>query len=1029
MKNYLKIITVAICMLLPFSSFAQDRDVKKILLLSAYHPNFVNGFEQIAGIRSVFPSDRYDLDVEFMDSKRFPNKEAQKLFEANLKYKLDNSPKYDLVIAAEDNALLFFLSHRKWFDNIPMVFLGVNDIEKGMEVVKDPLITGVFEAISDLETVSLAKRLNPELKKAYMVTDATETGIIIGDNIKKAPNVDGVDLELLSLNEYTWDEFKQKISALDKNSVIVNITAYKDKNNEIKAFEDATALLIRNADVPVYYLFSHGIGKGYIGGKVISHFGQGREAALLGAEYFKKGQIPSATKESPNEIFVDYDVAKKWNIDVNLIPKDAVIINPPKPSLFRKYIAWIISALALVLIQAGLILGLLINRKQRNKALKSAWKSEENLRITLESIGDGVIATDIDGNVTKINKIAEELTGWNREDCIGKHIYVIFNIVNLISGRKVANPVEKVIELRKVVDLEENTILISKTGNKLHITDSGAPIFNDDKEVVGAVLVFRDVTEKEALAKVARENEARMKMFFATTRDGIYSIEFERPVLITDNKAEVIENIKKEGRVLFANKQLAYLAGFMNEYEIIGHTLPEVALSKEATERQKLLLETLAKNNFSSCAIETTATSVEGIQRNINYKTTSIIEDNHIVRLWCTLEDVTELKKAEDQFHQAQKMDVIGRLAGGVAHDFNNMLAGILGHAELIEMKIDETSPIKRHVGPIINAATRAADLTNKLLAFSRKGKTISTTLDIHEIITSSLSLLERSFDKNITIETNFGAKQSKVSGDPTLLQNALMNLAINARDAMPTGGKLSFKTDNIVLSSDIEEASYNLPKGEYLEIHITDTGYGMSKATISKIFEPFFTTKPVGKGTGLGLSAVYGTIKEHKGSINVYSEVGVGTIFKIYLPIEAMDDANESLMANVDATLITGEGLILIVDDEALIRNMAKDILTSLGYKVLLAEDSDAAIDIFSKNKDEISLVLLDMVMPKKSGKELFKILRSIKSDVKVVVSSGFSRKDNIDEMIKDGAKGFIQKPYRQATLSQVIAKALGYS
>ncbi len=1009
-----------------WSSCAEAKEAKNILLLSAYHPNFYNGFKQIKGIRSVLPAEEYNLDVEFMDSKRFEDEKTQKMFADNLKNRIDRLPKYDIIIAAEDNALEFAVSHKSWFKNIPIVFLGVNDIARGKKLAESPLITGVLESISMSDTINLIKKLQPNVKSVTAISDASSTGKVLAEEFKYYANdFTNLKMSVLSLNDLSWDYFIQEIPEYGKDNAFLLLSIYQDKNKKSINFNDGVKALLKNAKSPVYYLWDNGVGLGIVGGKVISHYEQGREAALIVKHYFDTGILAPIVKDSPNKVVLDYKAIKKFGINEKNIPNNALLENK-ESSFFVKHLRWFLLGIIILMTQTGLIIALLVNRFQRDKALNTAWKSEENLRITLESIGDGVIATDVHGNITKINKVAETLTGWKRTECLGQPLKKVFCIINATTGREIESPVSKVLETGDVVDLANHTVLISKDGKKRSISDSGAPIFNDVGNIVGVVLVFRDVTEKELYEKVTKENEERMKMFFSSTRDGIYCIDFDEAVPIKDrSKDEVINKIRDSGHMLFANKRVANLIGFNSEKEIIGHTLPEVAFSDEALKRQKLLLEALADNDFTSCNVETTATSIDGVQKNINYKVTGVVDDGYLLKVWAVMEDVTELKKAEEQFHQAQKMDVIGRLAGGVAHDFNNMLAGILGHAELLDMKTDEESPLKRHVRPIIEASTRAADLTNKLLAFSRKGKTVSATLDMHETITSAMGLLERSFDKKIAIDTKFHAENSKIVGDPTLLQNALLNLALNARDAMPTGGVLSFSTSNIFITNEAEASAYSLSKGEYLEINVSDSGCGMSKEVISKIFEPFFTTKPVGKGTGLGLSAVYGTIKEHKGAINVYSEAGSGTLFKIYLPVEASKSKDTTLVAN-ENNLVSGEGLVFVIDDEEIIREMAKAILSSLGYKVLSAADADEAIRIFKKYKEEISLVILDMVMPKKSGKEIFEMLKEIKPDVNVLISSGFSKKDNIDEMIKDGARGFIQKPYRQASLSQAIAEVL---
>jgi PAS domain S-box-containing protein len=391
--------------------------------------------------------------------------------------------------------------------------------------------------------------------------------------------------------------------------------------------------------------------------------------------------------------------------------------------------------------------------------------------------------------------------------------------------------------------------------------------------------------------------------------------------------------------------------------------------------------------------------------------------------------DISEKLKVEaeqqhlkEQIHQNHKMDVLGHLAGGIAHDFNNMLAGIMASAELLKRRITEDDKNMKYVNTIINAAGRSAELTRELLAFSRKGQITFAPVSIHETIDSVIALLERTIDKNIIIETRLLAENPVVTGDAVLLQSALLNLAVNARDAMPLGGTLSFATTTVSLDANIELTHpFEITPGQFLELTLSDTGTGMTKGVIEHIFEPFYTTKSHGKGTGLGLSTVYGTIKNHHGAINIYSEPGMGTAFKVYLPTCCEDphtaDAFES---------VSGSGGILVVDDEAILRSVAQDLLEDLGYTVYVAEGGNQALEIYARKSGQIQLVLLDMIMPGLSGKETLLRLQELNPEVKVLFCSGFHHEGTNDELIQLGAQGFIRKPYLPTAMSKAIAEII---
>lgn len=379
--------------------------------------------------------------------------------------------------------------------------------------------------------------------------------------------------------------------------------------------------------------------------------------------------------------------------------------------------------------------------------------------------------------------------------------------------------------------------------------------------------------------------------------------------------------------------------------------------------------------------------------------------------------------KLVSQLNQSQKMDAIGQLAGGIAHDFNNMLGGILTAGELLARYLPDEPKAKQFHQIIIQSATRAADLTSNLLAFSRTSSKASSTMDVHNIINETITILKNTIDRRIEVETDFKAKTSLTVGDPSQLQSALLNLGINGSQAMSSGGTLRFSSRLVEIDSAFCDMSiFDLLPGNYLEIEIKDTGCGISPENLNKIFEPFFSTKEQGKGTGLGLAAVYGTIKQHAGAITVYSELDAGTSFQILLPLASVAATIESA---VQAPL-KGKGTILIVDDEEAMRITAKAILENLGYTILLAENGAEAISFFKEHQESIDLVLLDMIMPVMNGKDCFVALQQLDSTVRVVIASGFTREEDLDDMKKRGLKGFIRKPYLSGSLSQSVYESL---
>lgn len=483
-----------------------------------------------------------------------------------------------------------------------------------------------------------------------------------------------------------------------------------------------------------------------------------------------------------------------------------------------------------------------------------------------------------------------------------------------------------------------------------------------------------------------------------------------------------------EERLTFVNPAFARMLGYSQD-ELLGMNLSQLANQNEFTRYQDL---TVQRKKGKVNTYETTLTHKDGREVYFLVSASPLMEDNNVfIGTLAVIVDITDRRQAEEekvhleeQLRQIQKMEAIGQLAGGIAHDFNNMLGAISGYADMIKRKFAQDNPkLEKYVTQIFNAAQRAADLTIKLLTFAHKGKFEITVVNIHKTIQDVIYLLEHTIDKDITIMQQLNAKPSSVTGDSTQLENAILNLAVNARDAMPKGGTLTFTTGIIDLDEKyIKDHPYEIKQGTYLMLSVTDNGIGMDENTRQKIFEPFFTTKDVGKGTGLGLATVYGIAKSHGGFIEVNSESGKGSTFKIYLPA-TKEAVNQDLTGT---TTQMGSGSILIIDDEVLISDMASEILTDLGYTVATCSNGQEGVEHYRKHHNKIDLVILDIVMPKMGGYDCFRELKKINPDVRVIISSGYSINGGAKKIMDKGASGFIQKPFKISNLSEAIAGVL---
>ena len=408
--------------------------------------------------------------------------------------------------------------------------------------------------------------------------------------------------------------------------------------------------------------------------------------------------------------------------------------------------------------------------------------------------------------------------------------------------------------------------------------------------------------------------------------------------------------------------------------------------------------------------------------------------DGMVIRL----DDITELEEKEAQLRHAQKMESIGTLAGGLAHDFNNMLGAIAGSLSMLRMKIAKYNRLQPQeldyfLSLMESACIRASEMVDHLLSLGRKKSMQMTTVDLNQSIRQVMNLCENTFDKSIRLTPHYRGEEALVHGDPTQLEQVLLNLCINSAHALTImksieeeqGGLLSIDLEKIKCDTHFLHTHSEAQPGEYWKLSVMDTGVGMDKRTAAKVFDPFFTTKEKGKGTGLGLAVVYNIIKQHLGFIDLYTEEGVGTTFNIYLPISA--DRMKGAMPDNSRVSPKGSGLILVVDDEPMMREVAEAILKENGYEVLLAQDGEEGVDLFLKHQGRIRGVLLDLAMPKKSGREAFQEMKRIDPNVRVLLASGFKKDERIRFLLNSGVHSFIEKPYTYEKLTTAIAQMLG--
>ncbi|GAB2519129.1 hybrid sensor histidine kinase/response regulator [Microbulbifer agarilyticus] len=495
----------------------------------------------------------------------------------------------------------------------------------------------------------------------------------------------------------------------------------------------------------------------------------------------------------------------------------------------------------------------------------------------------------------------------------------------------------------------------------------------------------------------------------------------ERYRELVEHANSIILRWDRNGVITFFNEFAQRFFGYSEE-EIIGrHVVGTIVPENESTGRDLRPLMDHICNNPDEHRYNINENITKGGDRVWVAWTNKLLtnDNDEPIGVLSIGSDITKQRLLEEELRQAQKMQAIGELAGGIAHDFNNMVHGIAGFAEVIHQTSFDAK-ISEYANQILNTAHHAAELTDQLLTFARKGSYQINECNTHDIVRDVCAMLKRTIDRRIEIRQDLRANSPHIKGDSAQLKSALLNLGINAKDAMLCGGELVFTTNDMTVENTLSISDFQLEPGQYLRINVSDTGTGMAEEIRQRIFEPFFTTKVSGRGAGLGLAAVYGTIHLHKGAIRCHSELGEGTCFDLFLPIIPDKVDRKSTKKPVPC----GKPIhIMLVDDEAIVRNYSKTLFEMHDHKVTTFASAPEAIEYYTRNFTAVDLVLLDMIMPDMDGQQLFAELKQINPAIKAILSTGYSVESKVQELLADGILDCIKKPFTYEQLEQRIA------
>jgi PAS domain S-box-containing protein len=520
-------------------------------------------------------------------------------------------------------------------------------------------------------------------------------------------------------------------------------------------------------------------------------------------------------------------------------------------------------------------------------------------------------------------------------------------------------------------------------------------------------------TVADLIAQTAERKRAEQSL---RTSEERYRLLFER------NLAGVFRSTP-DGRLLDCNDSFAHILGYASREEVLAHPVWDFYF--EAADREALLGKLRARQTLAGyeCRLRRKDGSLAWLLESV----TLLEGAGGEAVLEGTLFDITERRRLEEQLRQVQKMEAIGQLAGGVAHDFNNLLTAILGNVSLVLAGLPPDDPAAEALQATEKAGLRAAELTRQLLGFSRRTMLRLESVNLAHAVQETVKILRRTIDPRITVEVQAVPKLGLVRADPAQMTQILMNLCLNARDAMPEGGRLLVETDQMTLTEEDVRLRLDARPGEFVRLRVSDTGSGMAPEVRARIFDPFFTTKGPGKGTGLGLAMVFGIVKQHQGWVECYSEVGKGTRFDIYLPREAEVAPAAAAIAPAPGPS-GGSETILLADDEAMIRSLGGNILRQYGYRVLLADDGLEAVETYERERGHIDLVILDLTMPRLNGRDALRRILDIDPGARVILASGYST-EHLNEWEEAHILGFLRKPFRVMEFAEAVRVALDRS
>ena len=976
-----------------------------ILILESYHRGFpwtdqeTNG--ALAALRARWPA--LQPQVESLDRKRYGTPEALEAAVRRVAEKL-RGRRLDGVIVTDNAALEVALARRAdLLGAAPISFAGVNGFDPAW-LRGQPHVTGVVEDVDVAGTLALVRALQPDLRQLVVALDRTETSAGIEAQVRAAAAGLPPGATLRVEADLSMTELEALAAGLDRRSALLLGSFNRDRLGDYYGYEQVADRVTARSGAPVYALWDFQLGHGVLGGSLLSGEAQGRRAAELLLRLMDGEQDVPVDHGAAPWLVVDEAVADRLGLDLASRPPPgpATVLNA-RPGAWESHRTLLSVLLALVASLAAFASVLLWVLRRIRRGEQALRESEERYRSIVDSVDDAIFVHDPDGGaILDVNRRAEEMYGLPREVllrdglaplCQGEPPFTVEDAARWLERARTAGTQRFEWHARR------------GDGELFWVEVATRPATLSGRRRL--VVAVRHIGERKEAERALQESERRFR---------------EMANLLP----QVVYEADAQGRLTFVNRQAFEAFRYTPEELERGRELSSFVVPQDRPRAARNMGAVMA--GAGGVGNEYTALRRDGSTFPVAIYSSPIMRDGRVAGLRGRIVDISGRQRAEEErlalqrrLDEAQRLEAIGRLAGGVAHDFNNLLTPILGEAEAALEALGPGHAVAPELQAILEAAGRAGALTRQLLAFGRRQVLQERLVDLNAEVTSLHAMLRRVIGEDVEVRLALAAGPVTVTADPAQIQQVLLNLAINARDAMPSGGVLTLATR--VIPAEGEAAR------DQAELTVTDTGHGMAEEVRARIFEPFFTTKAPGRGTGLGLATVLGVVQQHGGTVEVRSAPGQGAAFQLRFPLAtgAPQPADRGA-ALPPSSAPAGPLAVLLAEDEPAVRRLVEGYLRAAGHTVLVAASGEEALAQARARPDRLDLLVTDVVMPGMNGRQLHEALLALHPGLPVVFMSGYPALPGTQEEIVAGGPGAVlAKPFTREDLLRRVAGAVG--